>query len=230
MENKYITRGLVAILIIIIVLGILFGWFRKSEALTETQKNLLKNSIKNPSAYKNNTAETLQMQLSKLWNEHVSLTREVIVAEFNDSPDLQSKVEALLKNQEDIGNFVDGYYGGTKGVVTELFKEHITGAKDILDDLKYKRFGRLSYDINHWYVNGDKISQAMRLINPHWHFNSHFNKHLRITEQEAVAEFIGAKKLSKNIYDKHVFPQGQEMADMMYEGLVKDFSNTNNNS
>ena len=44
--------------------------------------------------------------MRKLWEDHVTWTRLVIVSVANDLPDTQSTVDRLLQNQADIGNAI----------------------------------------------------------------------------------------------------------------------------
>ena len=221
MKKQYII-ALVVIVLLVIVVATLFGKLRKRETLSNDEVSKLKQVSKNATATIDITDKST---LSQLWEEHVFLTREVLVAEFNNDSTLQSKVDALLKNQEDIGNYLEKFYSGSSAIIIPLLKEHITGAKDILDDLKYKRISRTVSDINKWYNNGDQVSEAFKSINPDWDLKHHFNKHLEILEQAVLAEFFGFNKTSINIYNKKVVPQAQEMADIIYQGLVNDFNN-----
>ena len=209
---------LLLIIILIIVFGILYGWFRKKDELTQEEIDTL-NKINPPSPLSLKDVEDANSLFSKLWYDHVRLTREVIVRTFNNDPNLSDLENKLLKNQEDIGNAIDKYYPNSAPIITQLLKEHILQAKTILEDLKYKRFGRLSGDINKWYSNADKFSEVMVIINPEWNLKSHMAEHLRITEREAVYEWLGMKKTSLKIYTDKVVPQAQELSNHIVEGL-----------
>lgn len=212
MKNTILSIA-IAIVVLLVVFGILYGWFRKKDELTQEEIDAL-NRI-------NPTLPTLSAQdieqanalFSKLWNDHVRMTRDVMVATFNNDPNLNNLVETLLKNQEEMGTAIDRYYPSSAPIVTQALKEHITQAKDILDDLKFKRLGRLSADINHWYANSDKFSEIMMQINPNWNLKAHMQEHLRVLERASIYEWIGAKKLAEDIYHNRIIPNAQEMAD-----------------
>ena len=80
------------------------------------------------------SAETaLRQNMRKLWTDHVIWTRDYIVAAVGDQPDATAAATRLMKNQEDIGAAVAGFYGKAAGdALTTLLKEHITIAVDII--------------------------------------------------------------------------------------------------
>ena len=210
---------IITIVVVLIIFGILYGAFRKKEELTQEEINAL-NRIKSITPPSTVPANPIAKEyFSKLWHDHVRLTRDVMVATFNNDPNLNNLVDSLLKNQEDMGNAIDKYYPSSAPIITQVLKEHITQAKDILDDLKYKRLGRLSSDINRWYANADKFSEIMMTINPAWNLKSHMQEHLRVLERQSIYEWIGAKKLSLDIYNDRVIPNAQTMADHIAAGL-----------
>lgn len=218
MKNR-IWWVLLLIIIVIIIFGILYGWFRKKDELTQEEIDTLNKIDYKPFPISVQNGTDTQNLFSKLWYDHVRLTREVIVGTFNNDPNLKNLEDSLLKNQEDIGNAIDKYYPNSAPIITRLLKEHILQAKTILEDLKYKRLGRLSGDINKWYANADKFSEAMSIINPEWQLKSHMAEHLRITEREAIYEWLGMKKTSLQIYNDKVVPQAQELSNHIVEGL-----------
>ena len=77
--------------------------------------------------------EPVRLALRKLWSDHVIWTREYIVAAVAGTPDAGDAATRLLKNQEDIGAAVAGFYGQPAGDrLTELLKEHIMIAVDLV--------------------------------------------------------------------------------------------------
>lgn len=219
MKNRLLTIAII-IIVLIIIFGILYGWFRKKDELTQEEIDALNKINYNPSPLSLQNVTDAKSLFSQLWYDHVRLTREVIVATFNNDPNVKDLEEKLLKNQEDIGNAIDKYYPNSASLITKLLKEHILQAKTILEDLKYKRLGRLSHDINVWYANSDKFSEVMEMINPKWQLKSHMAEHLRITEREALYEWSGAKKTSLDIYNERIIPNAQEMANVMSDGIL----------
>jgi hypothetical protein len=68
------------------------------------------------------SAVTFHDAMRKLWEDHITWTRNVIISfEVNvpDSsvtlPDLSAALDRLFKNQVDIGNAIKPYYGNERG-------------------------------------------------------------------------------------------------------------------
>lgn len=221
-KKTYLTIFLAIVALAFVVVGILKGWFRSDSKLSQDDVTRL-SSVKKAEV-PTSSIDASRGDFKRLWQDHVALTREVILAEFNNSPDLNSKADLLMKNQEDIGNEVNKFYPGSGLVVTDLLKEHIAIAKDILDDLKFKRLTRVASDISKWYGNADRFSLAMKAINPNWNLKDHMRTHLDITENEALAEFVGLKSLSRSIYKDKIVPQAEDIARHLVEGIRKDNS------
>src|SRR5882672_11118548 len=57
------------------------------------------------------SAARLREDMRKLWSDHVIWTREYIVAAIAGSPAANAAATRLLKNQDDIGGAVAGFYG-----------------------------------------------------------------------------------------------------------------------
>lgn len=217
MKNSIIPL-IIILLILIILFGILNGWFRTKESLSQEELYEIGKIQSNSTVIIPPLNPTKEM-FSKLWFDHVKRTREFIIASLDNDPNIKDKETILLQNQEDIGNEIDKYYPGSATLITNLLKEHIVIAKDIVEDLKYKRIGRLPSDINKWYVNSDQFSNAMVMINPDWNIKSHMQEHLLLTEQEAIAEWLGLEKSSLNIYNNKIVPQAQELANHISDNI-----------
>ena len=71
-------------------------------------------------------ATRLREDMRKLWSDHVIWTREYIVAAIDGSPGAKAAATRLLKNQDDIGGAVAGFYGKDAGdKLRGLLKQHI---------------------------------------------------------------------------------------------------------
>ena len=79
-----------------------------------------------------NAAWSLKTNLRKLWADHVIWTREYLVAAIAATQDAQA-AGRLLKNQEHLGNAIVPYYGQAAGNgLTDLLKQHIMIAVDLI--------------------------------------------------------------------------------------------------
>jgi hypothetical protein len=82
--------------------------------------------------------------IRKLWEDHISWTRNVIISfEVNAPdasvtlPDLSAALDRLFQNQVDIGDAIKPYYGAEKGEeLTALLHDHIAIAGEILKAVK----------------------------------------------------------------------------------------------
>jgi hypothetical protein len=74
-------------------------------------------------------AVALRNSMDKLWEDHITWTRMVIVDFAAGLPDLPTAEARLLRNQADIGNAIKPYYGPAAGnKLTSLLRTHILEA------------------------------------------------------------------------------------------------------
>src|SRR6516225_5889705 len=78
-------------------------------------------------------AVAFERAMDKLWEDHVTWTRMVIVDFAAGLPDLKTAEARLLRNQVDIGNAIKPFYGATAGnKLTGLLRAHILAAVPVL--------------------------------------------------------------------------------------------------
>jgi hypothetical protein len=172
-------------------------------------------------------AQAFQDEMRKLWEDHITWTRLVIIGVFEDLPDLNESVQRLLQNQVDIGNAIKPFYGEEAGnQLTELLTDHILIAAEILQAAKIGDTAALNDAIERWYANADDIAEFLNAANPqHWplkEMRAMMREHLDLTLQEAVAYLEGDYAASVAFYDQ-VHLQALEMADMLSEGIIRQF-------
>jgi hypothetical protein len=166
-------------------------------------------------------------EMRKLWEDHITWTRLVIIGVFEELPDLNESVERLLQNQVDIGNAIKPFYGEEAGdQLTALLTDHILIAAEILQAAKSGNTDAMNEAIERWYANADDIAEFLNAANPkHWpleEMKAMMRKHLDLTLQEAVAYLEGDYTASIAFYDQ-VHIQALEMADMLSEGIIRQF-------
>jgi len=178
-------------------------------------------------------AQTFHDAMRKLWEDHITWTRMVIVGYLaipeNTLPDLGASVDRLLQNQTDIGNAIKPFYGDAAGdQLTELLRQHILIAAEILEAAKAGDTAALNDAIERWYANADDIAEFLNAANPeNWpleEMRAMMREHLDLTLQEAVAYLNGDYAASIAFYDQ-VHIQALEMADMLSEGIIRQFPN-----
>lgn len=181
-----------------------------------------------PAGGTNSAARTkLHDEMRVLWSDHIAWTRLVIVSTAAALPDLQPATERLLQNQTDIGNAIKPYYGNDAGdKLTELLREHIVGAANVLAAAKSKDASRLETAKAAWYANGESIAAFLSAANPGaWALSdmqAMMKEHLDLTLVEAVAQLDGRYPESVAGYDK-VHAAVLKMSDMLTVGIIKQY-------
>jgi len=173
--------------------------------------------------------QALHDAMRKLWEDHITWTRLVIVSLANDLPDSGPTVQRLLQNQDDIGDAIKPFYGEAAGEqLSALLRDHITIAAEILQAAKNNDTTALNDAIARWYANADDIAVFLNSANPeNWpldEMKAMMREHLDLTLQEAVAYLHGDHAASIAAYDQIHF-QALHMADMLSEGILKQFPN-----
>ena len=171
-------------------------------------------------------AATLKQDMRKLWTDHVTWTRDYIVAALADHPGAQASANRLLKNQEDIGNAVGKIYGDAAGKqLTTLLKEHITIAVDVVKAAKAGDKAGLQQADGRWQKNGDQIADFLSKANPHLPratLAGMMKMHLSTTTNEVVARLNNNWEEDVRAYDA-VYAHILTMSDALSDGIIKQF-------
>jgi hypothetical protein len=167
--------------------------------------------------------------MRKLWEDHITWTRNVIISVDAGLPDLNTVVARLLQNQTDIGNAIKPYYGDAAGdQLTALLRQHILGAADVLVALKAGNQSALQAALNAWYTNAHDIAVFLSTANPkNWplpEMDQMMKDHLDATTREAVARNQADWSADVAAYDA-VHVQILAMADMLSSGIIAQFPN-----
>jgi hypothetical protein len=165
-----------------------------------------------------------------LWEDHIVWTRQFIVSAATESgnlPDTNATVARLLANQTDIGDAIKPFYGEAAGdALTELLREHILTAADIIAAAKAGDDDGVQAALASWYANADEIATFLADANPrNWPLDAmkaHMTSHLDLTLEEAVARLQGRYADDIAAYDK-VHADILAMADMLSDGIIAQF-------
>ena len=165
--------------------------------------------------------------MDKLWEDHITWTRMVIVDFAANLPDLQTAEGRLLRNQADIGNAIKPYYGAAAGKkLTSLLRTHILEAVPVLQDAKSGDNAKLQRDLAKWYANAHQIAVFLSTANAHnWplkEMDSMMKRHLQLTTDEAVARLQGNWNADVKAYDR-VHAEILQMSGMLSTGIIKQF-------
>ncbi len=172
--------------------------------------------------------------MRKLWEDHITWTRLVIVSIANGLPDTQTTVARLLQNQVDIGNAIKQFYGDSAGnQLTSLLHDHITIAAEILTDAKSGDSTALNDALSRWYSNANQIAAFLNAANPKsWPIatmQQMMKTHLDLTLKEAVAYLKADYQGSIDAYEQ-VHLEILQMADMLSTGIIQQFPSTFNSN
>jgi len=168
----------------------------------------------------------LDKAMRKLWEDHITYTRNYIISALADLEDISKIAERLLKNQDDIGDAIKPMYGEEAGKkLSALLKDHIVIATEVVKAAKMGNNEELSKANKKWYANGDDIAAFLSSANPNWQkkaLQDMLYKHLEYTTQEVVSRLKKDWAADIEAYDK-----GHEhmlmFADMLTAGIVKQF-------
>ena len=169
----------------------------------------------------------LRTQMRKLWEDHITWTRMVIVDFAAGLPDLEPAEQRILRNQVDIGNAIKPYYGAAAGAaLTKLLRTHILEAVPVLTYAKAGDKTKLARALDAWYANGNQIARFLTKANPDsWPLamtTKMMKNHLDLTTEEAVARLQGKWGADIAAYDK-VHTEILQMSDMLSGGLIEQF-------
>ena len=174
-------------------------------------------------------AVAFQAAMNKLWEDHITWTRMVIVDFAAGLPDLKQAEVRLLRNQADIGNAIKPYYGAAAGhKLTKLLRTHILEAVPVLTHAKDGNQPKLKKALEAWYANARQIAVFLSQANPQaWplaEMNKMMKRHLALTTAEGVARIEGHWKADIAAYDK-VHLEILQMSQMLSSGIIAQFPN-----
>ena len=173
------------------------------------------------------TKFAFRTKMRKLWEDHITWTRQFIVSSIADLPDAGTAATRLLLNQEHIGNAVAAYYGDEAGeALTALLKDHILIAADLLTAAKGGDTDAVNEASQRWDDNAVEIATFLSEANPrNWdadEMTEMMRDHLELTLGEAVARLNEDWDADVAAYDR-IHRQALHMADMISRGIIRQF-------
>lgn len=167
---------------------------------------------------------SLWTAMRRLWADHVVWTRQYIVAAVAGTPDAEAAAGRLLRNQEDIGAAVAGFYGQEAGdKLTALLKSHVLIAVDLIDAAKRGNNAAFGIRDHQWTKNAKEIASFLAKANPHWPRKDVLDLlelHLDLTKQEVVARLQEDWAADVAAFDE-IFAEILTLADALSEGIVR---------
>lgn len=168
----------------------------------------------------------LKLAMRKLWEEHITYTRNYIISALADLEDGDAVAQRLLRNQEDIGAAIKPYYGDEAGNrLAALLRDHILIATEVVGAAKAGNADSLAAKQAKWTANGRDIATFLSGANPNWpqgELETMLQKHLDLTSAEVVG------RLHKDwAADIRAYDEGHEhmimFADALTDGIARQF-------
>ena len=168
----------------------------------------------------------LKTAMRKLWEDHVTYTRNYIISALADLGDVGAVATRLLKNQDDIGAAIKPFYGKPGAdQLAKLLRDHIIIATKVVKAAKEGNKEALNQQQAAWKANADDIANFLHASNPHWKKHAMakmLHTHLDLTTQEVVSRLQKNWDADIAAYDKgHVHML--HFSDMLVDGLTKQF-------
>jgi len=172
------------------------------------------------------SAVDLRMDMRKLWEDHITWTRNYIISALANLEDTGKVAERLLKNQDDIGDAIKPIYGNDAGKqLASLLRDHILIAAEVVKAAQTANSEALTAANKKWYANADDIAVFLSGANPNWSkqaLTDMLYKHLELTTGEVVSRLQKDWSADIDYYDRghmHMLM----FADALTEGIVKQF-------
>ena len=170
---------------------------------------------------------SLWTAMRRLWSDHVIWTRQYIVAAVAGTPDAEQAAARLLRNQEDIGGAIAGFYGKEAGdALTALLKRHILIAVDLVAAAKHANKVAFAIHDRKWTRNAKDIATFLSQANPNWPRKDVLDLlelHLDLTKREAVARLQEDWADDVAAFDE-IYAEILTLADALSAGIVLQFA------
>ena len=163
----------------------------------------------------------------KLWEDHITWTRMVIMGVLDNLPGTSQYAARLLQNPADMATALQSFYGAAAAQqFSSLVREHLLIAVDILNAAKTNNTAAFNEAVARWYQNAHQIAELMASLNPKfWPLSQTeqmWREHLDATLAEASAHLMGDFAAEVAAYDR-VHMLALEMADFFSNGIIQQF-------
>lgn len=168
----------------------------------------------------------LRVAMRKLWEDHITYTRNYIISALADLPDADAVATRLLANQDEIGDAIKPFYGEAAGeALAALLREHILIAAEVIAAAEAGDATQYAAAQAEWSANGQAIAAFLAAANPHWsqaELEAMLQTHLDLTTGEVVARLNADWEADIRAYDEgHVHML--MFADVLTDGIARQF-------
>lgn len=168
----------------------------------------------------------LQLAMRKLWEDHIGFTRNYIISALAGLGDADAVAQRLLKNQDEIGDAINPYYGEEAGAkLSGLLRQHIMIAGEVVAAAKGGKTAEVETAEKKWHANADEIAVFLSGANPKWtkqEMTDMLYKHLELTTAEVVSRLKQDWKADLENCDMNHMHM-LLFADALTAGIIKQF-------
>ncbi len=161
-----------------------------------------------------------------LWEQHIVWTRMAVMGIVHQLPEAELILRRLLRNATDFSNALATFYGEEAArEFARLFSEHITIAAELVRAIMAGDNNAVTEADRRWRENADQIAAFLAGINPYWRdddWSAMLYEHLDLLSANIENLIAQNYEESINGFDE-IEMQALEMADMMAEGLARQF-------
>ncbi|HXH54187.1 MAG TPA: glycosyltransferase [Gammaproteobacteria bacterium] len=173
-----------------------------------------------------NSQLEFKMDMRKLWEDHITYTRNYIISALGNMKDVGTIAKRLLKNQDDIGNAIKPYHGDAAGKkLSFLLRNHILIASQVVQAANDNNKELLTEEESKWKANADDIADFLSATNSDWDKKDMADmlyKHLALTTGEILSRLDMNWQEDVENYDKNHIHM-LVFSDMLTDGIIKQF-------
>lgn len=183
-------------------------------------------ALAGPLAAKKTSRLAYHDEWRRLWEDHITWTRIVILGILDELPGTDAYVDRLIQNYVDMEDALAPYYGEDAEVLGDLILDHLVIAAELLTAANKGDTAAFNDAKARWYANADDIAVQMNEMNPRFwpleETRQMWIEHLDATLEEATANLTGDFAGEVAAYDK-VHDLALEMADFFSNGVMQQF-------
>jgi hypothetical protein len=183
-------------------------------------------ALAQPLAAKKTSRLAYHDEWRKLWEDHITWTRVVIIGILDGLPGTNTYIGRLLQNYEDMEDALAPYYGDKAEVLGDLIKDHLVIAAELLTAANNNDTAAFNDAHERWYANAHDIAVQMNEMNPQfWPLDETekmWTDHLDATLAEATDHLTGDFAGEVAAYDL-VHDLALEMADFFSNSVMQQF-------
>jgi len=167
--------------------------------------------------------QNLNNYLRLLWLQNIYWLKMAIQSMIFDLPDTEVINARLMQNARDFQMALQPFYGNDNAAAfAELMADHMTIASEMVNAMMNSNTNAAE---RRWYDNAEEMASFLSGINPNWseeNWNRMFKNHMDMMKQE-VSDMMARDFDNSSTTFADMERQAMEMADMMTQGIVKQF-------